>query len=74
MYYHNIINRDNREIVKKVYLKQKEDKLKRDWFQNLISDFISINEEINDENITKIPREQYRSIVKEKVEKKALQY
>ena len=35
MYHHHIIGRDNDEIIKKIYIKQKEEYLKGDWFQTL---------------------------------------
>ena len=60
-------SRDNKEIIKKIYLKQKEDPLKGDWFETLLSDFTTIKEELNDESISKIPKDQYRKSIKEKV-------
>ena len=44
MYHHHMISRDNKEIIKKIYMKQKEDPLKGDWFQTLLSDFTFIKE------------------------------
>ena len=52
-------------------MKQKEDPLKGDWFQTLLSDFTFIKEEINDEHISKLPKDQYRNMIKEKVKNKA---
>ena len=71
MYHHHIISRDNKEIIKKIYMKQKEDPLKGDWFQTLLSDFTFIKEEINYEHISKPPKDQYRNMIKEKVRNKA---
>ena len=68
----NIIRRDNTEIIKKIYLKQKEDTLKGDWFQTLLTDFASIKEDLDDESISKIPKEEYRKHIKQKVEKEDL--
>ena len=71
MYHHHIIRRDNIEIIMKIYLKHKEDTLKGDWFQTLLTDFASIKEDLDDESISKIPKEEYRKHIKQKVEKEA---
>ena len=39
MYHHHIISRDDNEIIKKVYNKQKDHFTKGDWFQTVKSDF-----------------------------------
>ena len=73
MYHHHIIRRDDKEMIKKIYLKQKEDNLKGDWFQTLLTDFASIKEDLDDERISKIPKEEYRKYIKQKVEKEAIE-
>ena len=35
MYHHHLVTRPNHELINKVYLKQKEDSLKGDWFRSL---------------------------------------
>ena len=52
-------------------MKQKEDPLKGDWFQSLISDLTFIKEEIDYEYISKLPKDQNRNIIKEKVRNEA---
>ena len=47
MYHHHIINRDDREIIKKVYLKQEDSPCKGDWILLVRKDFEFIGEEIN---------------------------
>ena len=74
MYHHHIISRDNKETIKKIYRKQKEDQLKGDWYETLMTDFDFIREENNDERISKIPKEQYRNMIKRKVENEAFHY
>ena len=54
-------------------MKQKEDPLKGDWFETLLSDFTTIKEELNDESISKIPKDQYRKSIKEKVRSEAFE-
>ena len=39
MYHHHIINRDPQELINKIYMKQKEDTLKGDWYESLMTDF-----------------------------------
>ena len=74
MYHHHIINRDTNELIKKIYMKQKEDTFKGDWYETLMTDFAFIKEEIDDESISKIPKEQYQKTIKEKVEKEAFSW
>ena len=52
-------------------MKQKEDTLKGDWYESLMTDFSFIKEELDDESIIQIPKEQYQSTIKEKVGKEA---
>ena len=73
MYHHHIIGRDNDEIIKKVYIKQKEEYLKGDWFQTLKTDFNTIKEDLEDDRISQIPKEVYRKYIKQKVEKEAFE-
>ena len=74
MYHHHIINRDTNELIKKIYMKQKEDTFKGDWYETLMTDFAFIKEEIDDESISNIPKEQYQKTIKEKVEKEAFSW
>ena len=39
MYHYHIITRDSNEIIKKIYMKQKESHTKGDWFRMLMKDF-----------------------------------
>ena len=73
MYHHYIIGRDNDEIIKKIYIKQKEEYLKGDWFQTLKTDFDTIKEDLEDDRISQIPKEVYRKYIKQKVEKEAFE-
>ena len=61
-------------MIKKIYLKQKEDYLKGDWFQTLKSDFATLKEDIDDEKISIIPKEAYKKCIKQKVEKEAFEH
>ena len=39
IFHHHIITRDSKELINKIYMKQKEDSLKGDWYQTSKKDF-----------------------------------
>ena len=39
LYHHHILTREDGETIKKVYMKQKEESFKGDWFKLLEKDF-----------------------------------
>ena len=71
IYHHHIITRDDSELIKKVYMKQKENPLKGDWVQLIQRDFEFIEEDWNDFHIRSIPKDIYIKNIKEKVQKAA---
>ena len=71
MYHHHLVSRPNHELIKKVYLKQKGDSLKGDWFRSLQGDFTFMGEVMNDDQIISIPKDEYRKHIKQKVQKAA---
>ena len=71
MYHHLLVTRSNHELIKKVYLNKKDSSLKGDWFKTLEEDFRFIGEVINDDQISSIPRNEYRKIIKQRVQKTA---
>ena len=71
MYHHHILTRNENETILKIYKKQKEDHVKGDWYQLLKEDFIFVENELNDEEIKKIPKETYKKIVKKMVNEAA---
>ena len=72
MYHHHILTRKENETILKIYKKQKENHVKGDWYQLLMEDFVFVENGMNDEEIKKIPKETYKKIVKNLVEKAAL--
>ena len=68
MYHHHLVTRSNQELIKKVYLKQKENSLKCDWYRTLDEDFKFIGETINDDQISLIPKCAYKKSIKQKVQ------
>ena len=67
IYHHHILSRDNSEIIKKVYLKQKEDACKGDWIHLIRKDFSLLEEDLNEDQISNTPKYVYKKWVKEKV-------
>ena len=67
MFHHHILTREDNETIKKVYFKQKESHIKGDRYQMLISDFEFIEEEINEDYIISIPKEDYRKMISQKI-------
>ena len=55
----------------KVYLKQKGNSLKSDCFKSLQDDFTFMGEVMNDDQITSIPKNEYRKLIKQKVQRAA---
>ena len=74
MYHHHILSRNDEELIKKVYIKQKEDSIKGDWIRTLQSDFKFIGEEINDQNIVRMSQDEYRSFIQKKIEQASFLY
>ena len=71
MYHHHILTRNENETIRKIYEKQKIDNVKGDWYQLLMEDFIFVENKLNDEEIKKIPKETYKKMVKNMVNKAA---
>ena len=74
MFHHHILSRNDNELIKKVYTKQKEDSIKGDWFQTLKNDFKFIGEEINDQKIMKMTKTEYQNYIQVKIEAASFQY
>ena len=67
MYHHHIINRDDGEIIKKVYQKQEESSCKGDWVLLIRKDFEFIGENMNQRFILNTSKEEYNKYIKTKV-------
>ena len=64
MFHQHILTREDSEIIKKVYTKQKESNIKGDWFRMLVEDFEFIQVEMKEDTSISTPKEQYRKLVK----------
>ena len=73
IFHHHILTINEDETIKKVYLKQKEEKTKGDWYEMLQKDFEFIGEEVNDEGIKNTDKLASKKMVKEKAKKAAFE-
>ena len=71
IYHHEILQRDKDETINKIYVKQREDSCKGDWYRILQNDFKFIGEEINEIDIKSYSKAQYKKIIKSKVKEAA---
>ena len=74
MYHHNILTRDNNETIRKVYNKQKEEPLKGDWYTLLEKDFNFLGISMNEEQISRTPKDEYKTLVMKHIRKSAFTY
>ena len=74
MYHYHIISRDDKEIIKKIYMKQKVSHIKGDWFRMLLKDFEFIEEDMDENIIKNTPKEVYYKYIQKKVKAGALRY
>ena len=74
MFHHHILSRTDNELIKKVYIKQKEESIKGDWFQTLQIYFKFIGEEINDQQIMKMTKTEYKKYIQVMIEAAAFHY
>ena len=74
MYLYTILRKSKTELIRKVYVVQKEIKTKNDWY-NIVQDnkiYLEISQ--SDEEISKMSKEKFKLIVSKSVEKKAVEY
>ena len=67
MYHHHILSRNSNETIMKICMKQNEDTLGGDWYSLLIEDFKFIGIEINEEEIQKTSKVEYKKKIKKLV-------
>ena len=66
-YFRQILTRDSTEIIKKIYMKQKVNSCKGDWIKLVEKDFSFIEQEIDEDWISRTGRYEYKRYIKEKV-------
>ena len=67
MYHHHILSRNSNETIMKICMKQNEDTLGGDWYSLLIEDLKFIGIEINEEEIQKTSKVEYKKKIKKLV-------
>ena len=73
-YLHTIVTRDDEELTKRVYLTQKQNPSPGDFVKLIEEDFKTIGEEMNDNMIKKMEKEQFKTFVKNKIKEATLKY
>ena len=66
LYLHNILNRDQSEILYKYYTVQKASRLPGDFYQLVMSDIIMINLNMSENEIAQLSKYQLKKIVNRK--------
>ena len=74
IYHHHILTRDNDETIKKIYDKQKENYVKGDWFELLVRDFEFIEKDINEKEISEMPKDAYKKKIKVLINKAVFKF
>ena len=74
MYHHHILQQEKTETLRQIYEKQKTDYTKGDWFQLLLKDFEFIEETMDEEDIQKMSKIQYKQKNNDLVKKAAFKY
>ena len=65
LYHHNIISRNESELICKVYSAQKINPKKGDWINLLKNDFDLIGETIDDKTIKSLKKNKYKILIKD---------
>ena len=68
-YHHHIITREDNELIKKVYMKQKESPVKGDWIHSLRNDYEFVGETIDnmEDCITNTNKDVFSKTIKYKI-------
>ena len=74
MFYWAILNKPQSELVKQVYLAQKLAPLKNDWVRQIEDDLKMYEIDLTENEISKISKEKFRAIVKQKIDMNGRQY
>ena len=67
IYLQTILQRSEGELMRSIYQEMKADPIKGDWSELVKSDFENFNININEEQISEMEPNKYKSIIKEKV-------
>ena len=74
MYWWHIVNSNKSEVLYKVYLAQQLNRSKGDWVEQLDKDKVELNLQLTDEEIQGYSQDQFKRIVKTRIEKCAIKH
>ena len=72
LYLHNILHRQDGELVKDIYIAMKESPLKEDWIHPVNKDKLDLDLNLSDEEISNLSKYKFKIIVKLKMKKLTL--
>ena len=67
MYYWNVLQKDDTELIKKVFMTQRLLPCKNDWVTQLKSDLNECNITLSEEQIKSMKKEQFKNLVKKQI-------
>ena len=74
LYHHNIISRNESELIHRVYSAQKMNPIKQDWYKLLQNDFDLIGGRIDDAKIKSMKKYKYKKHIKKEIRKAAFDF
>ena len=74
MYFHTILQKNETEMVRKVYEAQKIDPSPGDFIELVRRDCENIQLNMSDTDISKLPKQRFRAIIKEKISNSAFKF
>ena len=74
LYLHNILQKDENEMIRKIYNIQKENPTNGDFSELVKQDMITIGLDINEDELMKIPKSRFKRIVKQKIQQQVFSY
>ena len=74
MYFHTILQKNETEMVRKVYEAQKTDPSPGDFVELVRKDCENIQLDMSDKDISKLPKQKFRAIIKEKISNSAFKF
>ena len=74
LYLHNILHRNEKELIKKVYNAQKADPSKGDYCKLVESDMNMIDLKLTEQEITNISRFEFKTVVRRRTREAAIKY
>ena len=74
MYYWNLLQKDETELVKKVFLTQRSLATKNDWVTQLESDLKECEITLSEEEIKSMKKDTFKTLVKKQIKNAAKEY